>query len=63
VGEATQGTYWERLGDRPERTGVLKTIESPILIVVVAAIWSLGSALNTMLIAGLFFWFDEPASG
>jgi class 3 adenylate cyclase len=63
VTDTTDRSYWERLGDRAERTGVLETIENPIVIVVVAAIWSLGSALNSIVIAGLFFWFDEPVSG
>jgi class 3 adenylate cyclase len=63
VTDTTDRSYWERLGDRAERTGVLETIENPIVIVVVAAIWSLGSALNSIVIAGMFFWFDEPVSG
>ena len=52
-------TYWERLGDRAERTGVLETIENPITIVAMAAAWTIGAAINSAFIAAIFLWFGE----
>ena len=53
-------TYWERLGKKAKRVGVLETIENPITIVLMASIWTLGAAAITVFLVGLFFWFDEP---
>jgi adenylate cyclase len=56
-------TYLARLGTRAERVGVLETIENPLTVVAVVAIWTWGAAINSVLIAAVFFWFDEPFPG
>ncbi len=56
-------SYWRRLGERAERVGVLETIENPATVTALAAIWTLGAAINSVFIALIFFAFDEPVAG
>ena len=58
-----QATLWDRLAARTKPSGALVTIENPKTIVWMALSWTLGSALNSVVLAALFFWFDEPATG
>lgn len=53
----------DRLARRLRPSGSLAALEEPRTIVWIAIIWTWGSAFNTFLIAGIFFIYDEPASG
>jgi len=58
-----QATFWDRLAARTRPSGALVTIENPRTIVWMALSWTVGAALNSVLPAALFFWFDEPVTG
>jgi class 3 adenylate cyclase len=56
-------TFWDGLAARTKPSGAFVSIENPRTIVWMALSWTLGSALNSVVLAALFFWFDEPVTG
>ncbi len=58
-----QATFWDGLAARTKPSGALIAIENPKTIVWMALSWTLGAALNSVVPAALFFWFDEPVTG
>lgn len=55
--------FIDRLAQSLRPSGSLAALEEPRTIVWIAVIWTWGSAFNTLLIAGIFFVYDEPVSG
>ncbi|MDX1469626.1 MAG: adenylate/guanylate cyclase domain-containing protein [Acidimicrobiia bacterium] len=55
--------FVDRLAHRLRPSGSLAALEEPRTIVWIAIIWTWGSALNTFVIAGIFFVYDELLSG
>ena len=54
---------WDRLAARTVPSGALVAMENPRTIVRMALVWTLGSIPGVGVLAGLFFWFGEPAAG
>lgn len=55
--------YLADLAAKVKPSGALATLEEPKTVVWIAVAWTWGSAVNTALIAALFFFFDEPTAG
>ena len=55
--------FIDRMAERLRPSGSLAALEEPRTIVWIAIIWTWGSALNTFVIAGIFFAYDENTSG
>ena len=58
-----QENFWDRLAARTEPSGALVTMENPQSIVRMAFVWTVGSIPGVIVLAALFFWFDESAAG
>ena len=56
-------TFWERLAANAKPSGALTTLESPMTVVWIVLAWTLGAVANSIPVAALYFWFDEPLSG
>ncbi len=63
MNQAESPTFWERLAANANPSGGLSTLESPMTVVWIVLAWTLGAVANSIPVAALYFWFDEPLSG
>ena len=62
-GTSSPPGFIDRLANRLRPSGSLSALEEPRTIVWIGIIWTWGSAVNTFVIAGIFFVYNEPVSG